>query len=96
MASFEDFKSLGDSLTQEQRSELFQQYSTDKAAGISAMIALASQKKITFSESEVTEYIDSLTGDNDSADRELSASELASVAGGKRGVTWGCMGWDGH
>ena len=97
MATFDDFKSLGDSLTQEQRSELFQQYSTDKSAAISAMIALASQNNMTFTESELTTYVNSLIGeDSETADQELSVSELASVSGGKKGVTWGCMGWDGR
>ena len=96
MASFEDFKKVGDSLSQEQRSQIFQMYSSDKASAVKSMMDLAAGAGVSFTEEELTSYVDSLMGESASADGELSSEQLASVAGGKRGVTWGCMGWDGR
>ena len=82
MASFEDFEKFGASLSQEQRLQIFQLYSADKASAIKSMIDLAANAGVSFTEEELTSYVDSLMEEPESADGELTTEQLAAVAGG--------------
>ena len=82
MASIEDFEKFGASLSQEQRLQLFELYSADKTSAIKSMIDLAANAGVSFTEEELTSYVDSLMEEPESADGELTIEQLAGVAGG--------------
>ena len=84
MTTFNEFKTLRDSVPAEVQQELYSLFSSDPAAARQKIVEMAAEKGVTLTTEEVQSFLQQMDADDEFDDIELDAVALAAIAGGWR------------
>ena len=84
MATLEQFKTIRASVAPEVQTELYGLLVQDLDAAVQKMIAIGTERNVSFTADEVRSYLRELDEEDEFDDVELNEAALAAVAGGSR------------